>query len=57
MKIATDCGYEAAFSFNTGVNSFDSLSRFDIKRIEPSKNIEILAATASLPKYFAKYYF
>jgi len=53
MKLASECGYDAAFSFNTGINYAHNLNAFDIKRIEPSKNIELLAATAVLPHIFA----
>lgn len=52
MKIAAECGYMAGFSFNTGVNYLDELSPYDIKRIEPSKENELLAATAAIPAFF-----
>lgn len=52
MAIASECGYEAAFSFNTGINYGNELTPCNIKRIEPSKNVELLAATAILPKLF-----
>lgn len=53
MSLASECGYEAAFSFNTGVNYSNNLNPFNVKRIEPPVNIELLAATAVLPDLFA----
>lgn len=52
IGLASECGYDAAFSFNTGINFYDGLSQFNIKRIEPPRNIELLAATVILPKVF-----
>lgn len=52
MRIAAECGYEAAFSFNTGINNQSNLSTYDIKRIEPSVNIELLSASVTFPSLF-----
>ena len=52
MGIASECGYEAAFSYNTGINYKNDIFPYNIKRITPANNIELLAATAVLPKLF-----
>jgi len=50
MKAASECGYVAGFSFNTGINYEKNFSQFDIKRISSPVNVEQLAATMAVPK-------
>ena len=52
MKIASECGYNGAFSFNTGINYESDFSPFDIKRIMPPQNIELFASISVFPKLF-----
>lgn len=50
--LAKACGYKLGYSFNTGVNDFSSVDHFDIRRIAPPNEIEMLAATTFLPSVF-----
>lgn len=52
MSIASRCGYDIAFSFNTGVNYPNELEPYNIKRTEPPLNEMQLAATSLFPKIF-----
>lgn len=49
QEIAARCGYQVAFSFGTGFNRWDSVTRMDVKRIEPSRDLDHLAGMATLP--------
>ena len=52
-SIAATCGYELGFSFNTGINVWNSIHPFDIKRITGPPNVCMLAATVTLPSIFS----
>jgi len=53
MKLVSECGYDAAFSFNTGINDINTLTAYDIKRIEPPKLNKYLVSLAAFPKVFS----
>ncbi|WP_235606768.1 polysaccharide deacetylase family protein [Syntrophotalea acetylenivorans] len=52
INVISKTGYDAGFSFNTGINYTRELSGFNLKRIEPSANIELLASTIFFPRLF-----
>jgi peptidoglycan/xylan/chitin deacetylase (PgdA/CDA1 family) len=54
QALAAQCGFELGFSFNTGVNYGGDIAPFDVKRVDPPNEIELLAAMAVLPRLFAK---
>lgn len=53
QAIAAKCGYALGFSYNTGVNQESQFAPFDIKRVDPRDEIEMIAAMALLPGLFA----
>jgi peptidoglycan/xylan/chitin deacetylase (PgdA/CDA1 family) len=54
QALAAQCGFELGFSFNTGVNYGGSIAPFDVKRVDPPDQIELLAAMTVLPQLFAR---
>lgn len=52
LQLASECGYEAGFSFNTGVNDLLKLGPYTIKRIEPPSSEARLATLAAFPELF-----
>jgi len=52
QQIIKECGYHLAFSFNTGVNYYPKIDRFDIKRIAPPNRKSMFAATTTLSRLF-----
>lgn len=54
QKLAEECGYKLGFSFNTGVNSCNLISPFDVKRIAAPREIEMFSATVEWPRLFAR---
>jgi peptidoglycan/xylan/chitin deacetylase (PgdA/CDA1 family) len=54
MRIAEECGYEAAFSFHSGGNRLGSIERFEIHRISaPEEFNPMFAGAAILPDIFS----
>jgi peptidoglycan/xylan/chitin deacetylase (PgdA/CDA1 family) len=53
QSLAAECGYAVAFSFNTGVNTGPRLTAYDVKRVGPPNDVELLAAMAAWPALFA----
>ncbi|MBV5283945.1 MAG: polysaccharide deacetylase family protein [Paludibacter sp.] len=53
MELVSECGYGAAFSFNTGINDTRMLTACDIKRIEPPELNTYLVSLAAFPKVFS----
>jgi peptidoglycan/xylan/chitin deacetylase (PgdA/CDA1 family) len=54
QRVVKECEYRLAFSFNTGVNYWTRINRYDIKRIAPPDRKSLLAATTILPQVFAR---
>lgn len=52
--LARECGYEAAFSFHTGVNAVDGMDRFDIRRLSAPEDAAIYCGTFALPGLYAR---
>jgi peptidoglycan/xylan/chitin deacetylase (PgdA/CDA1 family) len=52
QRLARECGYEAAFSFHTGINT--SLDPFDIRRLSAPDDVAHYSATFALPGLFAQ---
>jgi peptidoglycan/xylan/chitin deacetylase (PgdA/CDA1 family) len=50
--LAEQSGYELGFSFNTGINTWKTMNRFDVKRIPGSEDIIMLSATTFFPNVF-----
>jgi peptidoglycan/xylan/chitin deacetylase (PgdA/CDA1 family) len=55
MEVARECGYRVGFSYCTGVNAWQSLSRYDVKRLSADCDVGRLAAVASLPAAFVRF--
>lgn len=51
-KIARECGYELAYSFCTGYNTWDTVATHDVKRIGAPISISLFVATTVLPEVF-----
>lgn len=51
-RIAKEVGYEVAYSFCTGYNTWDTLATYDIKRIGAPASLSLFVATAVLPEVF-----
>jgi peptidoglycan/xylan/chitin deacetylase (PgdA/CDA1 family) len=51
--VAKECGYEAAFSFHTGVNQLGSLNPYDIKRVSAPETPALYCGLFALPQVFA----
>lgn len=54
-KIAHAAGFELAFSFLTGINTFDSLDPMDVKRISVSNHLPRFASTLAFPQFFGDF--
>lgn len=52
-ELARRAGYDAAFSFKTGVNYRCITDPFDIKRIEPTEDFHAFKATMIVPRIFS----
>jgi peptidoglycan/xylan/chitin deacetylase (PgdA/CDA1 family) len=53
MRLARECGYEAAFSFHSGGNRFPVLELYDVHRIAASDQLSpMFACAAMLPDVF-----
>ncbi len=52
QKLAKECGYELAFSFNTGVNRRELTNPYDIKRVSAHEDISLFAASTIMPRIF-----
>jgi peptidoglycan/xylan/chitin deacetylase (PgdA/CDA1 family) len=52
QALASECGYDLGFSFNTGVNYDQDIYPFDVKRVESEPEIEIFATMAMFPGIF-----
>ena len=53
MRIARECGYEGAFSFQTGGNSAGSINPYNIRRLAPSDQLDpLFACGALMPRIF-----
>jgi peptidoglycan/xylan/chitin deacetylase (PgdA/CDA1 family) len=52
--VARECGYEAAFSFHTGINPAHGLDPFDIRRISAPEETALYCGTLALPGLFAQ---
>jgi peptidoglycan/xylan/chitin deacetylase (PgdA/CDA1 family) len=54
MRLARDCGYEAAFSFHTGRNRPGDGNPYNLRRIAPSDAFDAMfACGAALPDFFS----
>lgn len=54
MRIAGECGYEAAFSFHTGANYPASINRYNLKRIACTSHLDpMFTCGAHFPQVFA----
>lgn len=55
-QIAKECGYEAAFSFHTGINRLDgsALDPFDIRRLSAPETTSLYSATLTLPLLYGQ---
>jgi peptidoglycan/xylan/chitin deacetylase (PgdA/CDA1 family) len=53
-ELARDCGYSAGYSFATGVNAWQGLDAYDVKRVSSPVTVAFLAAKASVPGFFAR---
>ncbi len=51
-KLAVECGYDLAFSFLTGVNSWEKLDPMDVKRISVSGYLPRFVGTICMPGLF-----
>jgi peptidoglycan/xylan/chitin deacetylase (PgdA/CDA1 family) len=51
-KQAEMCGYKLGFSFLTGINTWDDINSFDIKRISVPASFEMFVSRIVLPKLF-----
>lgn len=51
-KLAIECGYDLAFSFLTGINTWDGLDRMDVKRISVSNYLPRFVGTMRIPHLF-----
>lgn len=52
--IARECGYEAAFSFQTGTNELPLNDAFDIHRLAAPEDAALYAGSYALPQIFLK---
>lgn len=52
MKTADECGYKLGFSFNTGINSWRDIDRYNIKRIAGPDHAIMFYATYTFPYVF-----
>jgi peptidoglycan/xylan/chitin deacetylase (PgdA/CDA1 family) len=53
-QLARACGYQAAFSFATGVNRWTRLDRWAIRRVSAPRTLPFLAAKVALPRWFGR---
>ena len=53
-SLASECGYELGFSFQTGFNQLKNISPFAVRRISSEESIPLTCAAASLPTIFAR---
>lgn len=51
-SIAEEVGYELAYSFCTGFNTWDTVATYDVKRIGAPASPSLFAATTVLPEVF-----
>lgn len=51
-KIAVECGYDLAFSFLTGINSWGKLDSMNVKRISVSSYLPRFVGTMCMPDLF-----
>ena len=49
-RIAAECDSNLAFSFETGVNNWKKIARFDVKRIAGPEDVSTLSVMAVLPR-------
>ncbi|MBC7690594.1 MAG: polysaccharide deacetylase family protein [Methylotenera sp.] len=54
LGLAQSAGYELGFSYHTGVNSTESLNRFDIRRISAPDSIPLFSSSLALPKLYSQ---
>jgi peptidoglycan/xylan/chitin deacetylase (PgdA/CDA1 family) len=53
-EIARRCGYRVAFSFASGVNRWDTLNRWAVRRVSAPMTLPFLAAKTTLPRFFGQ---
>lgn len=53
-QLAFESGYDLGFSFNTGINYYDKLIPFDVKRIEAENNIDMIVSMTYMSNIFIK---
>lgn len=51
-RLVRECGYEAAFSYLTGIAAWDSLDAFDVQRAHPPSTLSDMRLACSLPRLF-----
>ncbi len=52
-RIAAEAGYEAGFTFNTGMNLLQKMSRYDLRRISGPDDIYLLFSSTLFPSLFS----
>jgi peptidoglycan/xylan/chitin deacetylase (PgdA/CDA1 family) len=52
-ELARGCGYQAAFSFATGVNRWSGLDQWAIRRVSAPRTLPFFAAKVTLPALFS----